>query len=119
MNISRQLKDIQHQADRLLNGQPQMEDIIQFDKYNEEMKMFLIGHFEEEELINRVQKIPIVLEEEPTETVSRNILSAILLFLVSWAVTYFQERQKIDNALSRIHEAKGNYASIEFLTRNL
>ena len=41
-SITRQVKDIQYQAERLLNGEPSASEIETFDRYNEELRAFLL-----------------------------------------------------------------------------
>jgi hypothetical protein len=118
VNIQRSLKDIQAQADRLLKGKPTMEQLAEFDRYNNELKVYLKRHIQEQELVMRINSIPNILEDESQKNVSKNLLVTLLLFILPWAVAYFKEQQKIENALSKIHEAKGKYSSIEFLSRN-
>ena len=119
MNINRQLKDIQSQADKLLSGSPSIDEIEAFDRYNDELKSFLTEHLEEEELLARINAIPSILDELSTENISKNIITVILSFFFSWAISYYRSQQIINKAISNIHDAKGKYASIEFLSRNV
>ena len=117
-NARRQIKDIQIRAEHLMNGSPTMDDIEEFDQYNEELKKYLIGNLTDPELVERVRRIPKILEESGSQVATRGILSALLAFFASWLVAYFQERQRIENSKDSIREARGAYASIEFFTRN-
>jgi len=117
-NARRQIKDIQFRAERLINGSPSMEEIEEFDQYNEELKRYLISHLREPELVERVKQIPKVLEEADSQVATRGLLSAVFAMFASGLVSYFQERHRIENSKDAIREARGAYASIEFFTRN-
>ena len=41
-NILRQVKDLQYQANKLLNGSPELTDIENFSKYSYEINSYLI-----------------------------------------------------------------------------
>jgi len=117
-NARRQIKDIQHSAERLINGSPSMEDIKQFDQYNEELKTYLIDHLPEPELIERVRQIPRILEESDRQLASRGVIAAFIGMFAPGLAAYFQDRQRIEDAKDGIREARGVYATIEFFTRN-
>ncbi|MBN8651734.1 MAG: hypothetical protein J0L67_09915 [Cytophagales bacterium] len=118
-NTRRQLRDIQVRADRLINGSPTLGDIEEFDQSNEELKQYLLINLKEPELLERVKQIPKILDESDSELVARGFFSAILAMFASAFVTYFQERQQIENSKNYIREAQSAYATIEFFTRNL
>lgn len=117
-NTRRQIKDIQLRAERLINGSPTLEDIQEFDQYNEELRNYLIANLNAPELIERVRQIPRVAEEPTSQVVTRGILSALLAMFASIFVSYFQERQRIENSKDSIREVRSAYATIEFFTRN-
>jgi hypothetical protein len=117
-NARRQIKDIQFRAERLINGSPTIEEIEEFDQYNEELKKFLISNLTESELVERVKQIPKILEESDSQVATRGLLSVFFAMFASALVTYFQERHHIENSKNSIREARGIYASIEFFTRN-
>ncbi|SKC42679.1 hypothetical protein [Ohtaekwangia koreensis] len=117
-NARRQIKDIQFRAEHLINGSPTMDDIEEFDQYNEELKKYLISNLLDSGLIERVKQIPRVLEESDNQVVTRGILSAFFAMFASGLVTYFQERHRIENSKDSIREARGAYATIEFFIRN-
>jgi hypothetical protein len=117
-NVRRQLKDIQFQAERLINERPSIEDIEAFDRYNEELRNYLLNNLSDPELLQRVRQIPRVLDESNSQVASRGIISAVLTMVVPALVSYFQDRQLIENSKDAIREARGAYASLEFFTRN-
>src|SRR5690349_2721205 len=116
--VRRQLRDIQLRAERLINENATMNDIEEFDQYNEELKAYLIGNLTEPELIERVRQIPRVLEESDAQVAGRGIVASFLAIFASAFVAYFQERHRIENCKDAIREARGAYATIEFFTRN-
>jgi hypothetical protein len=117
-NVRRQLKDIQFQAERLINERPSIEDIEAFDRYNEELKSYLLNNLSDPELLQRVRQIPRVLDESNSQVASRGIISVALTMFVPGLVSYFQDRQLVENSKDAIREARGAYASLEFFTRN-
>lgn len=117
-NARRQLKDIQFRAERLINGSPTIEDLEEFDQYNEELKKYLLANLTEPELIERVRQIPKILEESGSQVATRGIVTAFLTMFASGLITYFQDRQRIESSKNSISEARGAYATIEFFTRN-
>jgi hypothetical protein len=117
-NVRRQLKDIQFQAERLINERPSIEDIEAFDRYNEELKNYLLNNLSDPELLQRVRQIPRVLDESNSQVASRGIISVALTMFVPGLVSYFQDRQLVENSKDAIREARGAYASLEFFTRN-
>jgi hypothetical protein len=117
-NVRRQIKDIQFQAERLINERPSIEDIEAFDRYNEELKNYLLNNLSDPDLIQRVRQIPQILEESNSQVASRGVISVVLTMVVPALVSYFQERQLIENSKDAIREARGAYASLEFFTRN-
>jgi hypothetical protein len=117
-NVRRQIKDIQFQAERLISERPSIEDIEAFDRYNEELKSYLLNNLNDPELLQRVRQIPRVLDESNSQVASRGIISLALTMVVPALVSYFQDRQLIENSKDSIREARGAYASLEFFTRN-
>lgn len=115
----RQIKDIQYRADRIINGRPSLVEIEEFDEYNEELRRFLLEKLEDPELIARVKAIPRIMDETEAQTTTRNFIMSILAAFSSGVVAYFRDRQKVINAIGNVHEAKGKYSSIEFLSKNL
>lgn len=117
-NVRRQIKDIQLRAERLINENPTINDIEEFDQYNEELKACLIDNLTDPELVERVRQIPRVLEETDGQVAGRGIVSALLFMFSAAFVAYFQERHRVENSKDAIREARGAYATIEFFTRN-
>jgi hypothetical protein len=117
-NARRQIKDIQVRAERLMNGRPSIEDIEEFDQYNEELRKYLFHNLTDPELIERVRQIPRIQDESRTEVVARGMLSAVLAMFAPGLVMYLHQWSRIENSKNSIREARGVYATIEFFTRN-
>src|SRR5690242_12487534 len=90
-NVRRQIRDIQSRAERLISESPTINDIEEFDQYNEELKAYLIANLTDHELIERVRQIPRVLEESDEQVAARGIVSALLAMFSAAFVAYFQE----------------------------
>lgn len=88
----RQIKDIQFRAERLINGNPTIEEIEEFDQYNEELKKYLISNLRESELVERVKQIPKVLEESDNQVATRGLLSVFFAIFASGVVAYFSRK---------------------------
>jgi hypothetical protein len=117
-NARRQIKDIQFRAERLINGSPTINDIEEFDQYNDELKKYLLDTLTDADLVDRVKQIPKILDESDGQIAARGILTAFFAMFASGLVTYFQDRQRIENSKHAIREARGAYATIELFTRN-
>ena len=112
-NILRQVKDIQYQAEKICTSSPSTTDIENFSKYSEEIKSFLLSHIEIPEikkLVNDIPKIP------KNESVGKK--GALAFFAVPLLSAWYQEKQFIEAATSKINMCKGKYASIEFILKN-
>lgn len=118
LSARRQIKDIQVRAEQLINGNPTINDIEEFDQYNEELKKYLISNLTDPELVERARQIPNVLEASDHQVVTRGVVSTLLAMFASAFVAYFQERHRIENAKDAIRDARGAYATIELFTRN-
>lgn len=118
-NVRRQIKDIQVRAEHLLNGRPTLEDLEDFDQYNEELKKYLISNLNDTDLVERVRSIPKVLDETGAQVATTGFLSAVLAVFGSWLTSYFQERRQIENSMDAVREVRSAYGSIEFFTKHL
>ncbi|AXT21027.1 hypothetical protein D7030_08450 [Flavobacteriaceae bacterium AU392] len=114
-NIIRQIVDIQNQADRLIKNKANIVEIEQFSQYNDEIKSFLESNIEDEFILNYVRAIPnLDIEQEDTKLGILNIVLSIFF----GGITSYRERQKADNALNKIRDIRGKYASAEFMLKN-
>jgi hypothetical protein len=117
-NARRQIRDIQVRAERLIDGTPTMDDIEEFDQYNEELRKYLLNNMTDPELLERVRQIPKILEESNSQLATRGILATFFTMFAPGVVSYFQDRQRIENTKESIREARGAYATVEFLSKN-
>ena len=113
----RQIKDIQFQADRLVNQRATIHGINEFNQYNEELKKYLIENLNDQEIVDRVKQIPKILEEAEKENGPRSFFVSILMLFAPAFVNYYRDKQLIEDAKEYIREARGKYASIEFLLK--
>ena len=115
-NILRQIADIQVQADRILSGKENIEQVEDFSKYNEEIKKFLLENIEDEFILKFIHEIPAVdFEELDTKN---SIFATLLSFLSFGSGTWFQQKKQMDQAIESISNIKGKYASVEFMLRD-
>ena len=111
-NILRQVKDIQYQANKLLNGSPELTDIENFSKYSDEICHYLIEHCKINEVLMLTVQIPKIYDKS---NVSNK--SWFISFMPSIFAYWFYEREQIEEALHAIEFARGKYASIDFILR--
>lgn len=109
-NFSRQLKDIQNEADKLIHGKPSLMDIKNFQKYSDEMVNYIRKYTDDPNVLAKVSEIPKIIELKDDSK------SSLVTFLISgpWGFL-FRETQKINEALSIVNEVKSIYSSISFL----
>jgi hypothetical protein len=115
-NILRQITDIQIQADKITATPPNSSEIIDFERYNEEIKTYLIQNVKDDFILSYVREIPCV----PIEDLEGNTsLLASLMGLFSGGLGFnIQHMKKLERAKEAIAIIKGKYASIEFLLKN-
>ncbi len=116
-NIHRQIKDIQVQADRLLNTKPNLEDIKQFKQYADELKTFLISNVNDDFILNYLNEFPDI---DLNRKKSNNSILLILLSFFSGSPlgASYREQDKVDQALETIKEIRNKYSSSEFMLKN-
>ena len=116
-DIVRQLYDIQNQADKLISGHADLDQIANFAKYNLEMKSFLLQHVGDDFILGFIQEIP-EFEESSTVEVGRSLLSIITYFIVGWLVLIWKEKREIADKLETVRDIKGKYATITPMLTN-
>ncbi len=116
-NIHRQIKDIQVQADRLINEKPNLEDIKQFKQYAEELKSFLINNVNDDFILNYLKEFPDI-DLNKRNTGRRILVVLISLFSGSLFSVSYQEQDTINQALVTIKEIRNKYSSAEFMLKN-
>ena len=112
-SVLRQIKDIQHQANKLSKGATNTVEIENFAKYSAEIKEYLQLHVTEPEILKYVNQIPEVAENKVT--VQKGLLAILIpnIFL-----HWYYEKSYIDEAKNQIAIFQAKYASIEFLLKN-
>ena len=115
-SITRQVKDLQAQAERLIRTGGNMPEIESFSKYNEEIKTYLFTHIHDDFVLNYIKTIPSLnLDNSETKT---GILTVVISLFFGGSVTAYHERNKIEQALKQIKEISNKYSSCEMMIRN-
>ena len=93
ISISRQIRDIQVQADRLISNKASLDQMEEFAQYNDETKSFLISHIDDEFIMKYILEIPDLNLDDlsPSGGEGLGILSIILSPLLG---TYIRDQQK-------------------------
>lgn len=110
--LFRQLKDVQVQADRVLNGEHSAENIEQFARYSQELKKYALDKF-------RGTPAEEKLHELPEIHFLRNKITIGHVVLFSWMALLARERRARNESLHEIREARNKYASLEFVIRDM
>lgn len=115
-NILRQIADIQIQADKITANATNSTEMIDFARYNEEVKAYLLQNVKDDFIISYVREIPSV----PIEDLEGNTsLSATILGLFSGGLGFnIQQMKRLERAKEVVSILKGKYASLEFLLKN-
>ncbi|MFK7783810.1 MAG: hypothetical protein AB8B56_01775 [Crocinitomicaceae bacterium] len=119
--LTRQIKDIQFQAERLISGNPDGEELQQFSNYNEEMKNYMLLNIDDSDLRKVILEIPDVMDIE-TDTKSTPFL--VLLFLgiatlgiSAFYISYVANMRRTRQIQNNIQTVRGKYSSLEFLMK--
>lgn len=115
-SITRQVVDLQAQAERLIRTKGNMPEIEAFSQYNEEIKAYLLKHIDDDFVLNYIKTIP-SLDIETIE-IKSGILTAIIGLLSGGSASAYHERNKIEQALEQIKEISNKYSSCEIMIRN-
>jgi len=115
-NILRQMADIQAQAERITSTKIELSQIEDFSKYNEEIKRFLLENVNDEFILKYIREIP-SLNFESLET-KDNLLTIIIGFFGGGLISYYRQNQKNEEAINKVREIRGKYASAEFMLKN-
>jgi len=113
INLKRQLKDIQNEADKIIHGKPSLVDVRNFQKYSDEMKKYIRKHSTNTNVLKKLGEIPMVidLEEEKKE----GFFTIIFVYFLGFFLFWFIRNSKINKSKQLVKQAKSVYASIEFL----
>ena len=110
----RQVKDLQHQATKLISGKPNVQSIEQFGKYAEEIKAFL----KKEELIPELKKLVNEIPSIPQNKITPRS-GALALLAPNFLMYWIYEKEYISKSLPIVEQARGKFASIEFIMKNM
>lgn len=119
--LNRQLKDIQHQAEKLISRTPSEGEIEQFNHYNEDLKAYLLEYVGAIEIRDLIYTIPTISDIEteriPLRTSVLITISIVTLGLLPFYLSYVAEMRRNKLIQENIRTARGKYASIEFLLK--
>jgi hypothetical protein len=117
--LSRQIKDIQFQAERLTSSHPEGDELEQFSNYNEELKRYMLVNIEDPDLKKVILEIPHVMD---IETDTRSTPFYVLLFLgiitlgiSALYISYVANMRRTRQIQNNIQAVRGKYSSLEFL----
>lgn len=118
--LFRQLNDIQLQAQKLTDGNPEEEELEAFSNYSNELKNFLLETTEDETIRQHIYEIPDVFDIK--EESSKPMIMLIILGLVTVGfsvvyLSYVAGMRRTRQIQTNIHTIRGKYASIEFLIK--
>lgn len=111
-SVSRQLKDIISQAEYLRNSPNFEVDAENFSKFNNELKAYLIQHYDDPMVAERVQQIPYINYKSVQHKLWYWIVFPVEL------VYLWQKGVAKSKCLRDVNEAKNLYSSIQFLLKN-
>jgi hypothetical protein len=117
--LSRQIKDIQFQAERLTSSHPEGDELEQFSNYNEELKRYMLVNIEDPDLKKVILEIPHVMDIE-TDTQSTPFyvllfLGIITLGISALYISYVANMRRTRQIQNNIQAVRGKYSSLEFL----
>ena len=111
--VIRQVKDVQAQANQILNGNKSEEDIEKFSRYSEEMKAFIRKNIPSEEILNYLKDIA------PVNYTKTKISIWQYVVFPSWWLSVYKEYNAKNLVLQEIREAQHKYANLELLLKGL
>lgn len=112
-NLFRSLTDIQNQADFILNGDPSIKDIEDFQKYAFELRKYILKHSSSTEVADRLHKLPQVIDSGSASNVG------FLGFLMTGPLSFmFKEKEQISAAKVKVAEHRSIFSSIEFIIKS-
>lgn len=115
-SITRQVADIQAQAERLIRTKGNMPEIEAFAKYNEDIKAYLIKTIDDDFVLNQIKTIPSLNLD--AIKIKSGIITVVMGLILGGSTTAYHERIKIKQALKQIKLISNKYASCEMMIRN-
>ncbi len=111
-NLKRQLNDLLHQAERLIQSKCTVQEIREFGNYSEELKQYIIDTTQDDFVLERVHAIP-KIDLNPAKSKANYIAAFSGVF-----GTLFVERNQVNQGKEQIREIRDKFSSVEFLLRN-
>ena len=109
--LLRQLKDIQAQADGILNGRDSDTEIETFARYAVDLKKYILENDSPFEAKLQLSELPDVDYSRPKIRIWQYVVFPI------WWVALYQDYIQKQKALEDIRIVKGKYASIELIVK--
>lgn len=111
--LLRQIKDIQAQADKILQGEDSPEAIETFSRYSTELKRYIQQHVQSQEIMAYLKDLP----EINYARVNISIWQYVLL--PYWGIILYNDYQARNRAREEISLVRGKYGTLELLVRGL
>lgn len=111
--LNRQLRDIQAQAEKILQGNNSSESIESFSRYSSELKIFIEKNVHSDEIRKYLSEIPDVDYKRAQVKLWQYII------LPSLWITLYKDYHVKNEVLQTISTAKGKYATLELLVRGV
>jgi hypothetical protein len=110
--LSRQVRDIQAQAEKLIGGENSSESIESFARYSLELKSFIEKNIESDEIRKYLSEIPEINYQR-----TQIKLWQYLIF-PSWWISLYKGYQQKNEVLNDINIVRGKYATLDILVRS-
>jgi flagellar biosynthesis protein FliP len=113
--VSRQLRDIQVQAEKILKEDSSLDEIDAFGSYTRELKQFILRNFPSEEIIKTTNEIPEELYSVKTRDVA---LTGLAAFLVpTFILSSLSELRLKKESRENINLIRSKFGTVEFLIK--
>jgi hypothetical protein len=111
--LTRQLKDIQAQADKILTGENSDEVIETFARYSTELKQYIQKNIESNEIKLYLSELPEINYERT------QIKFWQYLIFPSWWLDLYKDYIERNKTIQEISVVRGKYSTLELLVRGL
>ena len=112
--LSRSLKDVQAQADRILSGDKSHEAIRNFANYSVELKKYIAKNIDNETIIRYLTQIPDVNHSR----VEIKLWQFLILFPIWWYSLYKNYMAK-KKSIDEVRLAREKYANLEIMLKGI
>jgi hypothetical protein len=112
--LTRQVRDIQAQADKIINGENSPEAIEAFAKYSLELKEYIYKNIESIEIKSFVYDLPDI-DYERTQLKPWQYL--LIIIMPVWWIALYKDYVSKNQAIEEIKSTRGKYATLELLVK--